>query len=116
MERKIENVAWKMNRLKQLRKRCLLSISFNTVIVFVFTALSYFLNNVLYVYVGLVLLCLAVFLSIRSAKASQNYAQETMIYKLSDESFQDEWNDYVTTIDYTLSKQYDAYIKKHSKE
>ena len=107
MEKKIENAEWKIDKLKQMRKRCTFSICFNIVIVFAYSIL-YLFSSWWIVFGGAFVTAIAIVMSLRSIKAIQSYAQETMIYKLADESFKTEWNDYVTTVDFTLSKQYEA--------
>lgn len=116
MDRKIENAEWKIERLKQLRKRCMFVIASDFTVIFIYVSLAYFLNSVLFIVFGAFLLVLAIYMAIKNARAAQSYSQEIMIYKLADPSFQAEWNDYVTTIDYTLSKQYEAYLQKRSKD
>lgn len=110
----IENREWKEERLKYLRKRCKISICFNIICVFLYSILYLFLDWWI-IFGGAIVTLIMLFFSIKSLNAAQSFAQETMIYKLADESFQDEWGKYVGAIDYALSKQYEEYQKKHSK-
>lgn len=110
MERNIENREWKEQRIKKERKRAVISIVANTVIAFAFGALAFLLNSGWFLFSGVIVTVLMVALNIQNAKALQNLSQMTMVYKLSDESFHDEWNDYVTAVDYRLNREYQ---KKH---
>ena len=110
MERKIENREWKEQRIKKERKRAVISIVANTIIAFAFGALAFIFNTGWFIFCGISVTILMVVLNIQNAKALQNLSQMTMVYKLADDSFHDEWNDYVTAVDYRLNREYQ---KKH---
>ena len=110
MESKIENREWKEQRIKKERKRAVVSIIANTIIAFAFGALAFLFNTGWFLFSGICSTILMVVLNIQNAKALQNLAQMTMVYKLTDESFHNEWNDYVTAVDYRLNREYH---KKH---
>ncbi len=111
MERNIENREWKQQRIKQYRKRCVVSICVNTVIPVIFILLATLFDfDLLILIPGVVILVCMVILNYQNAIRLQNLSQMTMVYKLTDDTFKGEWNDYVTTVDFTLNKEYQ---KKH---
>ena len=111
MERNIENREWKQKRINQYRKRCVVSICINTVVPTIFILLATLFNFDLWILIpDIVILVCAVILNYQTANRLQNFSQSIMVYKLTDETFTDEWNDYVTTVDFTMNREYQ---KKH---
>ena len=113
MDRKIENAEWKQARIKKYRKRNVISICILTLVPFVFALFAYILTDRTLLIISGIDTVLFAILNCQSAKRLQSLSQMTMVYKLSDKDFANEWNDYCTTVDYTLTRQYN---EKHKGE
>ena len=116
MDRKIENLKWKEQRIKTYRKRSTFFICLLSVVPFIFCCFAYIFDDYSLLIVGGGLTVAYAIINYHMAKRLQGLAQMTMVYKFAEESFQSEWNDFVTSVDFSMNKEYEKNHKKHSKE
>lgn len=112
MDRKIENAEWKLQYIKKYSKRNVVMIPIFTIIPAIFCCMAYFFNEYMCLVVGGIYAVFSITWNLQAIRKLQNLSKMTLIYKLSDDSFRDEWNDYVVAVDYSLNMEFEKKRKR----